>query len=189
MRRTILSAKLRDEVCGYIADGVPIATACLAIGISEATFYKWQKRGDEERARLAENPKSRVKKSEAPYVEFVESIARARAQARALRIRSIRQAGAGYPVEQVIEKRERDPKTGREKVVEKRTKRWIERDWRADAYWLDRQDPAFREKTRAEVTHRGDPQAPVQTAGEVSVFHFYIPDNGRRKTQNQAGGS
>ena len=65
-RDTKLTPELQTKVIDYIKNGNYTKTACQAVGISEQTYYTWVKRG---------------KDGESPFVEFLESVERARAEA------------------------------------------------------------------------------------------------------------
>ncbi|MFO7948118.1 MAG: hypothetical protein R6V19_15035 [Armatimonadota bacterium] len=65
-RKTKLTAKLQDEICGHLASGCYAVTACELAGISESTFYNWLERGRD---------------GEDPFLEFLESVKKAEAQA------------------------------------------------------------------------------------------------------------
>ncbi len=56
----------------------PAADAALLAGISEAAFYLWMQRGQTEAERLEAEPRAKPKASEAPFVEFLEAIKKAK---------------------------------------------------------------------------------------------------------------
>ena len=41
-----LTPELREALCGHLAQGAHVKTACQAVGISEVTYYRWQARGN-----------------------------------------------------------------------------------------------------------------------------------------------
>ena len=47
-RKSKLTTKLREELCGYIADGLTNKDAARLSGTSETRFYAWLERGTEE---------------------------------------------------------------------------------------------------------------------------------------------
>jgi hypothetical protein len=92
-RPTKLTDDLRDELARHLAAGNPIKTACALVGIGESTYHKWRARGKAERERVAEgHANCRVRKAERPFVEFMESTTRARAEASRKRVANITEA-------------------------------------------------------------------------------------------------
>lgn len=80
-RPTKLTPELQEEICKAIRAGNYIETAAAFAGISKNTLYEWMKRGAREKERLAKNPRAKVKKSEAPFVEFSDAVEKALAAA------------------------------------------------------------------------------------------------------------
>lgn len=80
-RPTKLTPELQAEIVKIIKTGNYIETACAFVGINKSTFYDWLKRGAREKQRLEKNPRAKIKKSEAVYVEFSNAIEKALAQA------------------------------------------------------------------------------------------------------------
>lgn len=78
-RPSKLTPELQDEICGYIANGLTARDACLIVGIGETTFYRWKAEGEEQ--------------EEGKYRDFREACARADAEFKKARIRSIKSAG------------------------------------------------------------------------------------------------
>ena len=76
-RPTKLTPKLQEEICKAIRAGNYIETAAAFAGISKSTLYEWLKRGAREKERLAKNPRAKIKKSEAPFVEFSDAVEKA----------------------------------------------------------------------------------------------------------------
>jgi transposase len=129
MRRTLCTKERTEEVCKHLRMGQYIKVACALAGISEATFYLWRGRGEAEIARVEEDPRRSVRESERPYVEFMESCARARAEAEARAIMRIQKAAQGANGE-----------VG---------------DWKADAWFLERSYPKRWGRQSVEVEHSG----------------------------------
>jgi transposase len=71
--------KLVDALCQNIMKGMPYRHACAAAGISYSTYRDWIRRGEAEMQRVDENPKASIRKDEAKYVDFVQSIREAEA--------------------------------------------------------------------------------------------------------------
>lgn len=80
-RPTKLTPKLQEEICKAIRAGNYIETAAAFAGISKNTLYEWLRRGAREKERLAKNPRAKIKKSEAPFVEFSDAVKKALAAA------------------------------------------------------------------------------------------------------------
>jgi len=76
-----LTPEIQEEICRVIRAGNYIETAAVYAGIEKKTLYNWMKRGREELERLKNNPKARMRKSEAPYVEFLHAVKKALAEA------------------------------------------------------------------------------------------------------------
>lgn len=90
-RRTICTPELTEQICQILRAGNYICAACDYVGITEASFHGWAKRGRDELARL-ENPKAKPNESERIFVEFFEATTRARAQAEIQSVARIRKA-------------------------------------------------------------------------------------------------
>lgn len=80
-RPTILTPELQDKILEAVRAGAYVETAVKAAGVSKQTFYNWLKRGNREKKRLAKNTRARMRKREAPYVEFVDAIQKTFAEA------------------------------------------------------------------------------------------------------------
>lgn len=100
-----------QRIAELVAAGNNVDTAAAAGGISEAAFYSWMARGRKERDRLAGSSRAKPKASEAIYVEFLETIEKARAEAEARLVLLIHKAA-------------QEPRT-----------------WQAAAWLLERRDP------------------------------------------------
>lgn len=79
MRPTKLSQQLQATIVEQIKAGNYIETAAAYAGINKSTLYDWLKRGGRELQRLAQNPRAKIKKSEAPFVEFSNAVEQAQA--------------------------------------------------------------------------------------------------------------
>ncbi len=44
-RPTLLTPELREALCGHLAQGAHVKTACQAVLISERSYYDWKARG------------------------------------------------------------------------------------------------------------------------------------------------
>ncbi len=111
-RPTLFTPERTRKIVELISAGNNQETAAAAAGVSAATLYNWLQRGRLEQERLDANPKLKPRKTEAPFLEFMEDVKRARAEADARLVL-------------LISKAAQDPKT-----------------WQAAAWLLERRDPA-----------------------------------------------
>lgn len=74
-----LTPELLEQIVQYIKVGNYNKDACQAVGISERVYYKWLKRG--EKALKLEEKGNKIPKKEEIYVQFVQSIKKAKAKA------------------------------------------------------------------------------------------------------------
>jgi len=77
----IINKEIVAKIVKAIRAGNYIETAAAYAGISKNTLYDWLRRGEREKQRLATNPRSKMRKSEAPFVEFSDAVERALAEA------------------------------------------------------------------------------------------------------------
>lgn len=106
----LLDDSKREELINLIVLGLPVNKAVAMVNIAESTFYKWMSRGMIERDRLATIPDAKPKPEEKIYLEFLESLTRARAEAIAKKVAVVSSAAS-------------------------------QGDWKASAWWLERQVP------------------------------------------------
>lgn len=59
-------------VCEALRAGAQIDTACEHAGISRRDVSRWVSRGRAELKRVAKTPRARVRRSERPFVQFLE---------------------------------------------------------------------------------------------------------------------
>ena len=83
-RTTKLTPELQRNLCAVIGAGNYIQTACNYVGIDPTTFSMWLQRGE---GTHPTRPKTKL------YVDFVEAIRKAEAQAEATRVARIAKAG------------------------------------------------------------------------------------------------
>jgi len=106
----LLDDTRRDELINLIVLGVPVSKAVGMVNLAESTFYHWMSRGMTERDRLATIPDAKPKPEEKIYLDFLESLTRARNEAIAKKVAVISSAAS-------------------------------QGDWKASAWWLERQVP------------------------------------------------
>lgn len=89
-RPTKLTDEIQQKILQALAAGNYQDTAAAYAGISTSTFYNWLERGKTERIRVAAGEKP--KKTEEIFVEFVDAIESARAQAEVRSVALIQKA-------------------------------------------------------------------------------------------------
>ena len=166
-RPLLLTPELQEALCGHLANGAHVKTACEAVGISERSYYVWQARGlnarDEPPPTLeltrqglidllteadVPYPTGATKTvllrlltlhREGSYMQFMHAVKRAGA-IRTLESLARIEAGAqgGALVERTTTTR--TSKTG--VVATTVRERWTPPDWHADGWFLERRHPA-----------------------------------------------
>jgi len=91
-RPRILTAAVQKRIETNIRDGAYSCQAAVAAGVSSQVFYVWMARGRDELERLADNPGAEQDPNEAVFVEFLEAIEKARAEAEQARVKTIKTA-------------------------------------------------------------------------------------------------
>jgi len=128
----VLDEDKESAILDFIRIGTPVKHAVVASGVSEAAFYNAMSRGLAERERLKMVPNAKENPTEVGYLQFLESVERARSEAVAKKVASI-------------------------------TKAAIEGDWRASAWWLERQvGSEFGKTDRIEIGGQGGEAIKVQ---------------------------
>jgi len=110
-RKTVLLDVTKEQtLLDYIRIGTPVRKAVAASGIAEKTFYNWMSRGLAERERQALVPNAKDNPTEVIFLQFLQRVEQARAEA-------------------IMKKDAVIAKSGNDG------------DWRAAAWWLERQVP------------------------------------------------
>ena len=91
-RPSKLTPEISKKICEAIQAGNYIETAAAYAGINKTTLYDWLKRGAREMERVNASKTAKVKKSEAPYVDFSNAIEKAFAQSEVRDVTIIGQA-------------------------------------------------------------------------------------------------
>ncbi|GHF33832.1 hypothetical protein GCM10010218_13690 [Streptomyces mashuensis] len=134
-RPTLLSEEVESRIIAASRTGIAVELAAEAAGISSATYHRWMARG---RAEVAAREDGQApNRDEDPYVELFEKVRTARAMAGARAMANIRRVADGGIVTKVTTRKFRDPETGQ--IVEEVTEDRTAPDWRADAWYLERQ--------------------------------------------------
>ena len=134
----LLDDSKREELINLIVLGLPVNKAVAMVNIAESTFYNWMSRGMVERDRLATIIDAKPKPDERIYLDFLESLTRARAEAIAKKVAVVSSAAS-------------------------------QGDWKASAWWLERQVPEdFGRVERQEVLSHSVAEVRVTvTMGEL----------------------
>lgn len=134
-RPRLLSEEVEQRLVAASRTGVAVELAAEMAGVSRSSFLAWMARGriEAEAREAGEKPNP----DEDAYVTLYEKVRTARATAAARAMMNIRRVADGGIVTKVTTRRFRDPATGQivEETVEDRTPP----DWRADAWYLERQ--------------------------------------------------
>lgn len=93
MAKSKLTSEVGDAIVSALEEGNYAKTAAEAAGVDESTYYKWLKRGEDELARVEEGRGRSVRKSEETFVQFFQSVTRARGNAEASAVEKIKDAG------------------------------------------------------------------------------------------------
>ncbi|MGC5042526.1 hypothetical protein ACLQ16_04315 [Streptomyces albidoflavus] len=134
-RPSLLSEEVESRIIAATRTGIAVELAAEAAGISSATYHRWMARGRAEvAAREDGQPPNHEEDS---YVELFEKVRSARAMAAARAMANIRRVADGGIVTKVTTRKFRDPETGQ--IVEEVTEDRTAPDWRADAWYLERQ--------------------------------------------------
>ncbi|WP_030777706.1 hypothetical protein [Streptomyces sp. NRRL S-920] len=134
-RPSLLSEEVEGRIIAASRTGIAVELAAEAAGISSATYHRWMARG---RAEVAAREDGQApNRDEDPYVELFEKVRTARAMAGARAMANIRRVADGGIVTKVTTRKFRDPETGQ--IVEEITEDRTAPDWRADAWYLERQ--------------------------------------------------
>lgn len=107
-KTALLKPDLEQNLLDYIRIGTPVRVAVASAGVAEKSFYSWMARGLAERERLALSKGVKENPSELIFLQFLQQVERARAEAVTKKIAVIAKSGN-------------------------------DGDWRAAAWWLERQ--------------------------------------------------
>ncbi|MEV8344526.1 hypothetical protein [Streptomyces niveus] len=134
-RPRLLSDEVEARLVGASRTGVAVELAAEMAGVSRSSFLAWMARG---RAEIeAREAGEKPNPAEEEYAALYERVRTARATAATRAMMNIRRVADGGIVTKVTTRRFRDSVTGDivEETVEDRTSP----DWRADAWYLERQ--------------------------------------------------
>lgn len=134
-RPRLLSEEVEARLVAASRTGVAVELAAELAGVSRSSFLSWMARG---RAEIeAREDGEAPDPEEEEYVALYERVRTARAMAAARAMANIRRVADGGIVTKVSTRRFRDPASG--EIVEETTEDRTPPDWRADAWYLERQ--------------------------------------------------
>jgi hypothetical protein len=134
-RPALLNDETHKKLIEATKMGSPMSVAAAYVGISERTFHRWMERGYD--ALALEDEDQPVPPDDQPYLKLFKEVSQARSQAAVMHVSLIQRAAQGGVVTEETTKKYRDPDTGT--VVEEKTVKRSAPDWRAGAWYLERQ--------------------------------------------------
>ena len=81
-----------NEIAQYLRAGNYIETTAALVGIHRDSVYEWLKRGNAEIERVSKSNRAKIRKREAIFVEFTDTVKKAQAQSEAMLVGLIGQA-------------------------------------------------------------------------------------------------
>ena len=139
-RHTDCTPETIDTICQVVRRGLSYKMAAQAAGIAPRTFHYWIRRGEDEQRRRDQGEQAR--KSEEPFLQFVQHLDQAKAEAAMLHADTILQAAQGGKTH--TETRTVVTTDAQGTLVSTTTTtvtRTTLPDWRASAYFLERRYP------------------------------------------------
>lgn len=136
-RPTLLSAEVEKKLIEATKIGSPMNAAAAYCGISVRAFEDWMRRGHAEQSRIDEEEGAEPDPVEAKYLALYKKIVEARAHASVASVGLIRKAAVGGQVTETTTRRYRDAAGD---IVEETTEKRTSGDWKAAAWWLERQN-------------------------------------------------
>ncbi|MCX4976417.1 MULTISPECIES: hypothetical protein [unclassified Streptomyces] len=168
-RPRLLSEEVEARLVAASRTGVAVELAAEMAGVSRSSFLAWMARGREEAESRESGEPPRPDEEE--YAALYAKVRTARATAAARAMANIRRVADGGIVTKVTTRRFRDSVTGEivEETVEDRTSP----DWRADAWYLERQHREHYGKDAViavEITDLGAPAGQEDQAVDLAAL-------------------
>ncbi|MBK3644473.1 hypothetical protein [Streptomyces sp. MBT33] len=168
-RPRLLSDEVEARLVNASRTGIAVELAAEMAGISRTSFLRWMSlgRAEIEAREAGEEPDEEAEE----YAALYEKVRTARAHAAARAMANIRRVADGGIVTKVTTRRFRDSVTGEivEETVEDRTSP----DWRADAWYLERQHREHYGKdavVAVEITGLGGPAGDDEQPVDLSAL-------------------
>lgn len=178
-RPTLLSAEVEKKLIEATKIGAPMNAAAAYCGISVRAFEDWMRRGHDEQGRLEEDG-AEPDPVEAKYLALYKKIVEARAHASVASVGLIRKAAVGGQVTETTTRRYRDAAGD---IVEEVTEKRTSGDWKAAAWWLERQN---RSDFGKETTVNHDVSGEVTIGVKANDLAARIRSNIERAEEHQA---
>lgn len=147
----LTKAKIKN-IANAIRRGNYIETACALEGYERKTMYDWLKVATRLQEEFSKTGERSITKHEALCLELSDAVKKALAESEDRDLRLIDEAAHGMPETKTVEKYERDPKTGRMRLVEKTETHTVVKDWHAAAWRRERRDPQKWGRRRVEIS-------------------------------------
>lgn len=166
-RPTILDDDVKQRLLAAVKAGAPMVLAAEHAGIADRTFRLWMSKGAQVLWDLEENNIEPEDDGHRAYMNLYVEVTQARAQRAVADVALVHRSAEGGAVIEETTRRYRDPDSGQ--VVEERTVRKAPPDWRAAAWYLERQyrHHGFgKEPQQVELTGAGG--GPVQIEGGIA---------------------
>jgi hypothetical protein len=88
-RKADLNPELEARVAQLLKAGNYFETTAVLVGKSKVTLYSWIRRGRKERRRLEADPRAKERRSEAPFLAFLNAVETAQAHAEVVDVAAI----------------------------------------------------------------------------------------------------
>lgn len=177
-RPTLLDKDVEKKLIEATKIGSPMNAAAAYCGISVRAFEDWMRRGHTEQGRIddGEEPDPVEKK----YLDLYKAIIEARAHASVASVGLIRKAAVGGQVTETTTRRYRDAAGD---LVEETTEKRTSGDWKAAAWWLERQN---RSDFGKETTVNQNVSGEVTVGVKADELAARISENIARAQEHQA---
>jgi len=161
-RPSLLTNDTRKALLDAVKLGAPVELCAAAAGIGETTFYAWMADGRAEHDAIEAGAEPRPDKER--YLELYREVTANRVQAATRNVAAIQKAVQGGAVTEETTRTFRDHDG---QVVTETTVKRAAPDWRAGAWYLERQFGRFFGKAAQEVQLTGAGGGPIQVSSDA----------------------